>query len=274
MPPYLLPESVQILVLAIVQGIAEFLPISSSGHLVVISALFGMKEGSTELNIILHFGTLMAIVLYYWKRIVALLAEDSRVIRLLVVGTIPAVCAGLLLKYSYPSVLVNPLLAGFLLPVTGMMLLLLPKIRKGETEYQDMSMITAFLIGCAQAFAILPGVSRSGSTIVVGAALGLKRQAAATFSFLLAIPAILGATVLEVKEILERDTGSTTPVWLLVLGAIVSFSVGLVALRWLVRWVEKGKLHWFAYWLIPFGFSIVIWQLYEFIKTNSAFLPH
>lgn len=270
MPPILLPEPIQVLILAIVQGIAEFLPISSSGHLVVISALFGMEEGSTELNIILHFGTLLAIVLFYWKRIVALLSEDQRVIRLLVIGTIPAVAVGVLLKYYYSWVIVNPLLAGFMLPVTGMMLLLLPKIRKGETDYQDMSMLTAFLIGCAQAFAILPGISRSGSTIVIAAALGLKRQAAATFSFLLAIPVILGATVLEVKDMLESDTGSTTPIWLLAVGAIVSFSVGLVALRWLVKWVEKGKLHWFAYWLIPFGFAIVVWQLYEFIKANSA----
>jgi undecaprenyl-diphosphatase len=270
MPPYLLPESVQVLILAIIQGIAEFLPISSSGHLVVVSALFGMKEGSAELNIILHFGTLLAIVLFYWKRIVALLSSDRKVIPLLIVGTIPAVVIGLVIKKLYPWITEYPLLAGFMLPVTGMMLLLLPKIKKGETEYQDMTYLSAFLIGCAQAFAILPGISRSGSTIVAGSFLGLKRQAAATFSFLLAIPVILGATVLEVKDMMESETGSTIPVWLLAAGALVSFAVGLVALRWLVQWVEKGKLHWFAYWLIPFGFLIVIWQLYEYVQSQVS----
>lgn len=272
MPPIDLPEPIQILILAIVQGIAEFLPISSSGHLVVVSALFGMKEGTTELNIILHFGTLLAIVLFYWKRIIALLSEDKKVIPLLIVGTIPVGVVGVLLKYYAPWITEYPLLAGFMLPVTGMMLLLLPKIPQGEKDYQDISFVTAILIGCAQAFAILPGVSRSGSTIVMGAALGLKRQAAATFSFLLAIPAILGATVFEIKDMVESETGSTTPIWLLALGTFAAFAVGLLALRWLVQWVEKGKLHWFAYWLIPFGFCIVIWQLYEFIQDNVASL--
>lgn len=272
MPPYLLPEPVQVLILAVIQGIAEFLPISSSGHLVIVGALFGMSEGSTELNIILHFGTLLAIVVFYFKRIVELLKSDKKVVPLLIVGTAPAVCAGLLIKTYVPEITDNPLLAGFMLPVTGMMLLLLPKIRHGETKYQEMSYLTAFLIGCAQAFAILPGISRSGSTIVLGSFLGLKRQAATTFSFLLAIPVILGATLLEVKTMLEKDSGSTIPVWLLALGALVAFGVGLVALNWLVRWVEKGHLHWFAYWLIPAGFMVVLWQLYEYIQAQVAII--
>ena len=102
---------------------------------------------------------------------------------------------------------------------------------------------------------------------MAGSFLGLKRQSATTFSFLLAIPAILGATVLEVKDMMDKDTtAESTPVWLLALGAIVAFAVGLIALQWLVRWVEKGKLHWFAYWLIPVGFAVVVWQLYETIQ--------
>ena len=107
--------------------------------------------------------------------------------------------------------------------------------------------------------------------------LGLKQQSAATFSFLLAIPVILGATVLEVKDIYEKWSESQsletpaaiteTPIYLLVAGAVISFFVGLVALRWLVTWIEKGKLHWFAYWVIPLGFLIVVWQLYERIAA-------
>lgn len=270
MPSFLQIETVQVVILAIVQGIAEFLPISSSGHLVVLSELFGMGEGTTELNIILHFGTLLAIVLFYWKRILALLSSDKRVIPLLIVGTIPAVVIGLTIKKVFPWVTEYPLLAGFMLPVTGLMLLMLPKIKEGDEEYQDISYLNAFLIGCAQAIAILPGISRSGSTIVAGSFLGLKRQSATTFSFLLAIPAILGATVLEVKDMMDKDpSAESTPIWLLAVGAIVAFAVGLVALQWLVRWVEKGKLHWFAYWLIPVGFGVVVWQLYEVVKAQS-----
>ena len=228
-----------------------------------------MGEGTTELNIILHFGTLLAIVLFYRKRIIALLSADQRVIPLLIVGTIPIVIVGLTVKKVFPWVTEYPLLAGFMLPLTGMMLLMLPKIKEGENEYQDITYKTAFLIGCAQAFAILPGVSRSGSTIVAGSWLGLKRQSATTFSFLLAIPAILGATVLEVKDMLEKDPNvESTSVWLLALGALVAFAVGLVALQWLVRWVEKGKLHWFAYWVIPAGFGVVVWQLYQIVQAQ------
>ena len=269
MPSFLQIESIQIVILAIVQGIAEFLPISSSGHLVILSELLGMGEGTTELNIILHFGTLLAIVLFYRKRILALLSADKRVIPLLVVGTIPIVIVGLTVKKVFPWVTEYPLLAGFMLPITGLMLLMLPKIKEGEDEYQDITYKTALLIGCAQAFAILPGISRSGSTIVAGSWLGLKRQSATTFSFLLAIPAILGATVLEVKDMLEKDPNvESTSVWLLALGALVAFAVGLVALQWLVRWVEKGKLHWFAYWVIPAGFGVVVWQLYQIVQAQ------
>ena len=210
MPSFLQIESIQIVILAIVQGIAEFLPISSSGHLVILSELFGMGEGTTELNIILHFGTLLAIVLFYRKRIIALLSADQRVIPLLIVGTIPIVIVGLTVKKVFPWVTEYPLLAGFMLPITGLMLLMLPKIKEGEDEYQDITYKTALLIGCAQAFAILPGISRSGSTIVAGSWLGLKRQSATTFSFLLVIPAILGATVLEVKDMIEKDPTAET----------------------------------------------------------------
>ena len=268
----LVSEPVKVFILAVIQGIAEFLPISSSGHLVVTNALIGTGEGTAELNIILHFGTLVAIVVFYWRRILDLLKSDRRVIPLLIVGTIPAVVIGLIIKKKFDWITEDSLLAGFMLPITGLILILLTRFTKGEKEYQQITFKTAILIGFAQAFAILPGISRSGSTIVAGAMLGLKQQSAATFSFLLAIPVILGATVLELKDIYEKWSESQhlevappiteTPVYLLVAGAVISFFVGLVALRWLVTWIEKGKLHWFSYWLIPFGFAIVVWQLY------------
>ena len=260
-------ELLQVIILAIVQGIAEFLPISSSGHLVAVEALLGKHTDNTELSIVLHFGTLMAILVFYRQRIFRLLNEDRRVIPLLIIGTIPAAVIGLYLKKYHESLLKNPLLTGFMLVITAFILMSLTKIKPGKKEYTQLEILPVLMIGLAQAFALLPGISRSGTTIVMGALMGLKRQSAATFSFLLAIPAIGGASLLEAKDILEH--GASTPIWLLAIGALVAFLVGLVALSWLVKWIEQGKLHWFAYWLLPFGFFMIVWQLYEFVKNAS-----
>lgn len=255
-----IPQWVQIIILAIVQGIAEFLPVSSSGHLNVFQSLMGKLSESAELNIVLHFGTLLAILCFYFKRILALLTSDRRVIPMLIVGTIPAAVVGIYLKKMHEPLLANTLLSGFMFPITGLMLIALSRTKTGDKDYETMSYRTVILIGLAQSFALLPGISRSGSTIVMASFLGLKRQSAATYSFLLAIPAILGATVLELKDIV--DAGKTeTPLIPLLVGLVIAFAVGWVSLSYLVKWLEAGKLHWFAYYLIPFGVVVVVWQL-------------
>ncbi len=256
-----IPETLQIIVLAIVQGIAEFLPISSSGHIVALSALFGQQHESSELNIVLHFGTLLAILVFYRQRIAALVGVDRRVVPLLVLGTLPAAAVGLWLKKNHEGLLESPLLAGWMLPVTALILVALRFIPAGDRDYVRLSWPRVLFIGVAQAVALLPGISRSGTTIVAGCLMGLKRQEAVTFSFLLAIPAISGASLLEAKKIMEQ--GAETPLWLLGMGALIAFAVGLVALRWLVDWVEAGKLHYFAWWLVPLGATVVIWQLWS-----------
>lgn len=276
MPPYELPEFLKITLLAIVQGIAEFLPISSSGHLVVLNALFGTREEDVlGLGIVLHAGTLLAILVFYHRRILALLNEDRRVIPLLLVGTLPAAVIGIYLKRNFEWLITNPLLTGWMLVVTGLMLLLLTRFRDPQTpetneketgarpaRYQQMGFRAALAIGMAQAFAILPGISRSGSTIVAGAALGLKQQSAATFSFLLAIPAIGGAALLEVIDLIREPPADGISVGLLAWGAVVAFGVGLAALRWLVRSLERGNLYLFAFWVIPLGLLVVAWQIW------------
>lgn len=264
-----IPQIAQVIVLAIVQGIAEFLPISSSGHLVAVEALMGSHSDSTEMSIVLHFGTLLAIIVFYRKRIVELLGEDRRVVPLLIVGTIPAAAIGMYLKAYHEGLLKNPLLTGFMLVITGFILMALNRIKPGKKTYPDLTVSPVILIGLAQAFALLPGISRSGTTIVMGALMGLHRQSAATFSFLLAIPAISGASLLEAKDILEN--GASTPLWLLAVGAVTAFLVGLAALGWLVKWIEQGRLHWFSYWLLPFGFFMIVWQTYEYVKEASGF---
>ena len=242
----------ELVVLAIVQGIAEFLPISSSGHLVLVGWLLGETSESATVEIILHTGTLASILVVYWRRIFDLLSSDRRVVPLLVVGTIPAVLVGLPLKMYAESMLKSPLLAGSMLLVTGALLLGLRQLRKGDTRYTDLNGWQVLVIGCFQAFAILPGVSRSGATIFGGRLLGLRGADAVTFSFLLAIPAISGASVLAVKDLLEEGAGGTD-VAMLLTGAVISFTTGVFALRWLIRWSTKDRLHWFAFWCIPLG---------------------
>ncbi len=256
----------KLVIFSIIQGIAEFLPISSSGHLVVSQWAFGDKP-SLDLNIFLHAGTLLSILVFYYRRIWDLLSKDSRVMLLLIVGTIPAGIFGVIVKKGFDGVLESglesPLLAGLMFPVTAIVLLWSSKHSQAEGDYQSMSYKTALLIGFAQAFALLPGISRSGMTIALGLFLGLKRESAATFSFLMAIPIILGSMVFEVKDMID-DGLDMDRVATLSLGAMISFVVGLAALFGLVKLVQNGKLHLFAYWLFPLSAIVcgtIFWQM-------------
>jgi undecaprenyl-diphosphatase len=250
----------EIVILAIIQGIAEFLPISSSGHVVVAAAAFNRlghpMQQMVTLNIVLHLGTLGAILVFYWGRICRLLGEDRRLIPLLVVGTLPAVFVGLPTRRYFEGALESPALAGCMFLVTGAMLAFSPRIRQGQLGCRKLTYGQALLVGLFQALAVLPGVSRSGATIVAGLGCGLKREEAAAFSFLLAIPIIGGAGLMELVGVLLEPSGA--PPWgLLGLGAGLSFAVGLASLAWLLRWVRKGRLHHFAWWVIPLGIAVI-----------------
>lgn len=255
-------ELYRVLILAVVQGIAEFLPISSSGHLVIIGSMLGELEESATLEIILHAGTLGSILVVYWRKIVDLIKQDRRVIGLLVIGTLPAVIVGLTIKEAFPWLIRSPLLAGAMLVVTGCLLVALGKIPKQDGQYLQMGWLGALIVGCFQAVAIMPGISRSGSTIFGGRLMGLKNEDSVTFSFLLAIPAICGATVLAIKDLMDGTAAtSNLSLGVLLAGAVCAFGVGIFALRWLIRWSQEDRLHWFAYWCIPVGILIVVTHL-------------
>ena len=249
-----------IAILAVVQGLTEFLPVSSSGHLVIGSALLRSDTAVmdvAEVTIALHLGTLLAILVFYRQRIFRLLGEDRRAIPRVVVGTIPAVLVGVPVELWFEDVLENPLVAGVMLLATGSMLLGMRRRIEGERDYPDASNADAWWIGVAQAAAILPGLSRSGSTIFVGSRRGLSGPSAATFSFLLAIPAIAGAGVLKGASMVAKGSLPTTP-WPHLLGGIaLSFVVGLFALGWLVKWLERGRIWWFAWWCLPLGVGVI-----------------
>lgn len=259
---------VEILILAVVQGVTEFLPVSSSGHLVVADAIFqqlgyGTAPDLLSVNIVLHLGTLLAVLIFYWREVLRLVGTDRRVIPLLIVGTLPAVIVGLPMKKFCEHLLESPLLAGCMFPVTAAILIWASRRPEGTLPYSQLSYPKALVVGLFQAFALLPGVSRSGSTIAGGLGVGLERRSAGTFAFLLAIPAIGGAGVLELRELMQESSTQVTqvsPLHLLA-GAAVSCVVGIGALTLLIRWVQQGRLGIFAWYLIPLGIAVVAWQL-------------
>jgi undecaprenyl-diphosphatase len=258
-----------ILLLAVIQGITEFLPVSSSGHLVVIQELFRQlghpipEKETLLLDVALHFGTVFSILIFFRRRIWDMLARDWRLIGLIVVASVPAGVAGVTLKKHFEAMFENPLGVGCFFFITGGLLLWgdwYSKRRQGETTCSELSCGRALWIGLFQAFAILPGVSRSGSTITAGLTAGMRRDEAATFSMLLAIPAIAGAGLLEG---LKRFHSAPDPIFMLMLavGVVVSFVVGLAAIWVLLRVLNQGHLKWFAWWVIGLGTVVVLWQL-------------
>ncbi len=262
----------KIIVLAIVQGVTEFLPISSDGHLAVVMPLLYGKapESALGMTIVLHMGTLLSIIIFYRRRIIELLQQDWGTVLAIIVGTIPAVLLGFPMKKFGESILESPLLAGFMLPVTGLAVLFAHHCQAGKMEYQKISLLRAWWIGVCQALAILPGLSRSGSTIACGVGVGLSRPSAATFSFLLAIPALAGAGLLEMIDIVKGEHAFNSPASHLVLGAVVSFVVGMFALSWLNRWLERGKFHYFAYYCFVLGAVVIAWQLRPTLPSEVA----
>lgn len=281
-------QFLEILILAIVQGIGEFLPISSSGHLVVLNDVFtrlGLSELEDPLlvSIMLHLGTLASVVVVFRKRIVALLSEDIRVIPRILLATVPAVLIGYPLYKHCKGLLESPLLTGFCFLGTALLLLYTGRKQQtetGETLCKNMSWRTALLIGLFQTVAILPGFSRSGFTIAGGLLCKLRRDEAATFSFLLSIPVIGGAGTLEMmKLIYETKKNGGNPfegLGLVLIGVVLSFFVGVIALIWLLKWLQKGKLHYFSYWLLLLGPIMIFLSLcfpIEKAKSESDVFP-
>ncbi len=256
-----------VIFLGVVQGITEFLPISSSGHLVIFSELIHIRTGrevdpesNLQLIVALHFGTLISIAVVYWRDMLRTI-RSPRMCGLIVVATLPVVALYLVVHDFLEQTTQTPLAAGIGLFVTAALLTVAHRANRGEREWETMSWKTAGVVGLFQAVAIVPGISRSGSTISAGLFLGLRRDEAARFSFLIAIPAIAGAVVLTGKDILAGEGGGNSLAVLLI-GAVVSFVVGLLALRWLIRLVNQQRLHWFAWYCAAAGTLTVGWQLF------------
>ena len=247
----------QALALGTIQGLTEFLPVSSSGHLALAEWLFGMAGGGVAFPVLLHVGTLVAVGLAYPASVARLVVGGLRLPRVLgrplatwpeaeafaariVVASIPGGIAGVLLNDRIETAFTNPGVVGVLLLCTGV-ILFSTRGRDGGTK--PVGFREAWIIGCAQAVAILPGISRSGTTIATALLLGVKREQAAEFSFLASVPLILGAGALEARKI--AGASGTSPA-VLALGFVAAAVVGWAAIVWLVRLVRAGVFHRFA----------------------------
>lgn len=258
-----LPAWLEVTLLAIVQGLTEFLPVSSSGHLVLANALLGVREPGIALELVLHLGTLVAVVLYYRRDLARILTGSIRwlggrrgpeerhsgeMFLLLVLGTIPAVLAAVLLGDWLEATFENPRETSVELMITGLILLATRLPRRGERRTTPAD---ALLIGLAQAVSILPGISRSGTTIATGLFRGIRPEEAARFSFLLSIPAIFGAVLFKAKDIADRAEGGAAGLYLL--GFLVSFALGYASIAWLLRIVRRGRFFAFGIYCLIVG---------------------
>jgi len=237
-------------VLAVVQGLTEFLPVSSKTHLLFAQVLLGM-EPDLALTVMLHAGSLLAIVVYYWKGWRVLLRDRRKEILLLVVGTVPAVVAAVLLKKHLEALYTRPALGAGLLPVTAAWLWISERLGRERHELLETPVGKILLVGIAQAFALLPGISRSGATIGAGYLVGLRRADAVRFSFFLGAVAILGALVFKAKDI-AGGKAAFTPLPI-VLGVFVTFAVSLAAIKLVETLSLKGRFSWFAIYCAAAG---------------------
>jgi undecaprenyl-diphosphatase len=264
-------ELYQGIILGIIQGLTEFLPVSSSGHLVLGQIFFGITQSQLTFDISVHMGTLLAVTVIYSSDILAMIAsvfrflskavlfkpvshlankdKNLRLAGLIIIGSIPTAVIGLILKQFEHVLFSSEILVGSMLILTGIILWVSRNFYFSENNTAGFGIKNAVVIGVSQGLAVIPGISRSGTTIAVGMFLGLDRHTAAKFSFLLSIPAILGAQVLSIRDMI--NTGLTIDS-ITIYATIASFITGLIALKILLTLVHSGRFHLFApyCWLV------------------------
>jgi undecaprenyl-diphosphatase len=250
------------LFLGILQGVTEFLPVSSSGHLILGEEVLGLEVQSLKsFDVVVHLGSLLAIFFYFRKDILGLIKgffrlitgntkdEYSRLVMFIIVGTIPAVIVGFTMEDYIDQYFRNSLAVAICMVIVGLVFLLGEKMAKQRNE---ISWKSSIIIGLVQSLALIPGVSRSGSTIVAGLFVGINREKAARFSFLLGIPAIAGAGALTAIKEFESG-GFVLDFWPVMLAFWASFLSGLISVAFLMKFLKKNSMNIFAYYLILLG---------------------
>ncbi|MFB0533841.1 MAG: undecaprenyl-diphosphatase UppP [Anaerolineae bacterium] len=251
-------DIVQAIILGFVQGASEFVPISSSGHLVLVPWLLGWPQPGLVFDTVLHWGTLVAVLAYFWRDFIALASAwgrslatrnlnepEARIAWLIIVGTVPAALMGYVWEDFFESLFAAPIwVAGFLI-ATGSILALSEWLGKRRKDPHQLAFLDSIVIGIAQGCAIAPGISRSGATMAAGLFRGLKREAAARYSFLLATPIIFGAGLLQLFDLFKRGN-ATAHLPPLVLGFLAAALSGYLCIRLLLSYLQRGRLYAFA----------------------------
>lgn len=270
-------DAIQSIVLGIIQGLGEFLPISSTAHLVLAPYFFSWKDPGLSFDVALHLGTLIAVLIYFWEdwKLIIEAAfkkgekesissfEDKYskdALSFIIVATIPGILTGYFLNSWAEDKLRNPFIIAASLFIFGLLLFLSDRYSKKKKNIKNLSLKEVIIIGVSQAISIIPGVSRSGSTITAGMFLGLTRVQAAKFSFLLSTPIILGAAILEVPNLLIEGMNIN-----IFLGVIFSTLSGYLAIKYLIKYIEKISYEIFFWYRALLAFLIIIFSLY-FLK--------
>lgn len=261
---------IQIIVLSIVQGLTEFLPISSSGHLRIISQLFWGQDAGASFTAVIQLGTELAVLVFFARDIFQIVVGwfrglidkeqrgfEYRMGWMVIVGTLPVVILGALGKDLIRDSFRNLWITATVLVLFSFVFLLAEKYGSKKRNYEELTMRDAIIMGFAQCLALIPGVSRSGGTISAGLFVGLNREVAARFSFLLAIPAVFGAGIFSLKDAFEPQVGQAATGMQLLVGCAIAFVVGYASIAWLLKFVANNSFAWFAAYRIPVGLALM-----------------
>jgi len=258
-------------ILGLIQGITEFLPVSSSGHLVLVPWFLNWEEPGLPFNTTVHLGTLLGVVTFFWGDLVELAkawlsdlrsggmptSSQSKLAWLIILGTLPAALMGLLFEEFFESLFSTPLWVACLLLVTGIILALSEAIGDLRRDLEEISWLDSLVIGIAQGCAIAPGLSRSGATVATGLFSGLHREAAARYSFLLSIPIILGTSILQLKDLVQApEAAAQAPT--IVTGFLVASLSGYFSIKFFLHYLRRGRLYPFAIYCWTVGIISII----------------
>ncbi len=256
-------STLQAAVLGLVQGLGEFLPISSSAHLVLVPWLFKWNDPGLTFDIALHIGTLIAVAIYFWKDWLRLITKgltdvrstEGRLFWYLVAATIPGAIAGFLLEKKAETIFREPVLIATMLILLGVLLYWADRKSTKNIEMNRITFSTSLFIGLSQALAIIPGVSRSGITMTTGLLMGLTREGAVRFSFLLSAPIIFGAALVKMPHLISNPSEITMP---FIIGILVSFVTGILSIGFLLRYVQTKNFLPFAWYRFILGSLVIV----------------
>jgi undecaprenyl-diphosphatase len=254
--------TLQAVILGLVQGLGEFLPISSSAHLVLVPWLFKWEDPGLTFDIALHLGTLIAVAIYFWRDWLRLLSKgftdtkstDGRLFWYLVAATIPGAAIGFMLEKYAETIFRNPVLIAVMLILLGVVLYWADRKSTKKIDVNAITFRTSFLIGISQALAIIPGVSRSGITMTTGLLLGLTREGAARFSFLLSAPIIFGAAAVKLPHVISHPSLITGN---FIIGMVVSCITGIAGIGFLLRYVQTKTFRPFSWYRFILGAVVI-----------------